>query len=118
MTASRSVLISGGGIAGLTAALGFSKIGYHVEVFEKTEKFESLGAGLQLSPNALRILDDLGVGRHVRISSTTPQAIRILSAGFARKLAEVPLGAEAIIRFGLPYICVHRADLHQALLMA
>ncbi len=118
MAESRSVLIAGGGIAGLTAALCFSKIGYHVEVFEQSEKFEAIGAGIQLSPNALRILDDLGVGRHLRMTSTTPQAIRILNAWRGKQLAEVPLGAEAITQFGLPYICVHRADLHQALLIA
>lgn len=118
MADSRSVLIAGGGIAGLTAALCFSKIGYHVEVFEQSKFFEPLGAGLQLSPNALQILDDLGVGRHIRLTSTTPQAIKILNAWRGAKLAEVPLGAEAIVQFGLPYICVHRADLHQALLLA
>ncbi len=118
MSKSRSVLISGGGIAGLTAALCLSKAGYHVEIFERAEKFDIIGAGIQLSPNALRVLDELDVGRLLRMSATTPQAIRVLSAYTGGTLSEVPLGADAIIRFGLPYICIHRADLHQALLTA
>lgn len=118
MAISRSVLISGGGIAGLTAALCLSKIGYRVEVFERSETYDNLGAGIQLSANALRILDGLDVGRLLRLSSTSPQAIRITSAYTGGKISEVPLGADAIIRFGLPYICIHRADLHQALLTA
>lgn len=116
MAISRSVLISGGGIAGLTAALCLSRIGYRVEVYERAEKFDNHGAGLQLSANAMRILDELGVGKLLRMTSTSPQSIRISSAYTGAKISEVPLGAEAIIRFGLPYVCIHRGDLHQALL--
>ncbi len=115
---SRSVLVSGGGIGGLTAALCLAATGYRVSIFEQAAKFDPIGAGIQLSPNALRILDQLGIGKTLRLSATTPQAIRILGAYRGKKLAEIPLGGEAIEQYGLPYLCINRSDLHSALLAA
>ena len=118
MAESRTILVSGAGIAGLTAALSLALRGFRVEVFEKSGKIEAEGAGIQVSPNALRILDEIGVGHQVRLSASAPQGLRILSAWSGWKLNTVPFGAQAIQRFGLPYLNIHRADLHQALFTA
>jgi salicylate hydroxylase len=111
----RTVLIAGGGIAGLAAALCLSKRGFRAEIFEKAASFETVGAGLQISPNAFRILDEIGVARTMKPLATGPTAIRIMSARTARQIAQVPLGDAAIERFGAPYLVVHRADLQGAL---
>ena len=80
MVASRSILISGAGIAGLTAALALAGKGFRVEVHEKAPKLETAGAGIQLSPNALRVLGRLGVLKAVQAVSALPAGIRIRSA--------------------------------------
>lgn len=107
--------MAGGGIAGLTAALCLARRGFRVEVFERSISADTSGAGLQISPNALSILEDLGLGRQLRRLAVSPQAIRMLAAGNAGHIKTIPLGAEAIASFGLPYLVMHRADLHQAL---
>lgn len=116
MPTSRSILVSGGGIAGLTAALALSKRGYRVEVCEKAPGFDVIGAGIQLSPNALRILDELGAGRAIRRLASAPDGIRMRSSLSNHIVKTIPLGSHAIGQFGLPYLCLHRAELHQALL--
>lgn len=118
MATSRSILISGGGIAGLTAALALSRRGFRVEVCEKAPAFEVVGAGIQLSPNALRILDDLGAGRLIRHMASAPDGIHMRSSLTNRIVKTIPLGSQAITRYGLPYLCLHRSELHQALLSA
>lgn len=115
MAQSRTILVAGGGIAGLSAALALAEKGFRVEVFEKASDHSEEGAGIQISPNALRVLDLLGAGTAVRRSATAPQGIHIRSAPSGRLVNTVPLGALAIERFGLPYLNLHRADLHQAL---
>ena len=71
------IIISGAGIAGLTAALCFASKGFQVEVVEQAEKLEAIGAGLQISPNAYSILDDLGLGEALAERAGFPEAIRI-----------------------------------------
>ena len=115
MAARRTVLVAGGGIAGLNAALCLANCGFRVEVFERAEQFEPVGAGLQISPNALRVLEWLGLDNRLKMAATAPASIRILSARTGRQIAAVPLGAMAIERYGLPYLVAHRADLLQVL---
>jgi len=117
-TERRTILISGGGIAGLSAALALVKTGHRVEVFESAEKFEPIGAGIQLSPNALRVLFDFGVERQLKMLATVPASIQMIDAQSGRQLAEIPLGRETITRYGVPYLVIHRADLHRVLLNA
>ncbi len=111
----RTVIVAGGGIAGLTTALCLADKGFRVDLFEQAEGFDAVGAGLQVSPNAFQILDKLGVGRAVKATATGPTAIRIMSATNGKQIAQVPLGAEAIERYGAPYLVTHRADLQVAL---
>src|SRR5690606_22913945 len=88
--AGRSIAIAGAGIAGLTAALAFATRGYPVTVFERAPRIEELGAGIQLSPNATRLLQRLRVLDDLRHRSTSPQAIAIRSAKNPASPAEIP----------------------------
>ncbi len=113
--AKRTVIVAGGGIAGLCAALCLADKGFRVDLFEQAEGFDAVGAGLQISPNAFRILEQIGVAGAVKATATGPNAIRIMSATSGKQIAQVPLGAEAIERYGAPYLVTHRADLQVAL---
>jgi salicylate hydroxylase len=112
----RTILVAGAGIAGLTAALAFAAHGFHVEVFERAGKFEEVGAGIQLSPNATRILGRLGILDALGISAVAPDAVVLRDGKNLRVLARVPLGKATERRWGAPYLVAHRADLHRALL--
>ncbi|MFZ1814234.1 MAG: FAD-dependent monooxygenase [Rhizobiaceae bacterium] len=117
-TRSRTILIAGGGIAGLTAALCLSRSGFRVDVMERAEGFETIGAGLQISPNALSVLAMLGLDRAIKNLAVAPSAIRVLSGRTGGQITAIPLGASAIERFSMPYLVVHRADLQQILASA
>jgi salicylate hydroxylase len=114
---SRPVVITGAGIAGLTAAIAFAARGLPVHVFEKANKIEEIGAGIQLSPNATRILDRLGMLDALRTVAVLPEAVVLRRARDLAELARVPLGKGALERWGAPYLVLHRADL-QAMLLA
>jgi len=115
---SRQIIIAGGGIAGLTAALAFAAQGFPVRLFERSPAPQEAGAGLQLSPNATRILDRLGVLDRLRPVSIRPEAVVLRRAADLREIARVPLGDAAQERWKSPYLVLHRADLHAALLAA
>ena len=110
------VIVAGAGIAGLTAALAFAAHGFSVQVFERAPELRDIGAGLQLSPNATRILDRLGVLAGLEPFAVRPPAIVLRNAKDLRELARVPLGESAEQLWGAPYLVVHRADLQKALL--
>lgn len=114
----KPVLIAGAGIAGLTAALAFASRGFDVHLFERAESLEEVGAGLQLSPNATRILRGLGVLPHLATLAVSPEAVVLREARSLDEVARVPLGAFAERRWGAPYLVAHRADLQSALLTA
>jgi salicylate hydroxylase len=111
----RTIFIAGAGIGGLTAALALAHKGFRVVVLEKAERLEEAGAGLQLSPNASRILIDLGLKERLRPRAVTPEAITIVSSRAGGELARLPLGEAASQRAGAPYWVIHRADLQAAL---
>jgi salicylate hydroxylase len=115
--AGRSIAIAGAGIAGLTTALAFAARGNAVTMFERAARIEELGAGIQLSPNATRLLERLGVLDDLRSRSTSPKAIAIRSAKSLASLAEVPL-SDAERRWGAPYLVLRRSDLQATLLEA
>jgi salicylate hydroxylase len=116
MPAPGEVIIAGAGIAGLTAALAFAAHGFAVQLFERAPRLEEVGAGLQLSPNATRILDRLGVLPALLKTSVRPDAVALRDAHTLAELARVPLGDAAEKRWGAPYLVLHRADLQGALL--
>ncbi len=117
MASSRNVLIAGAGIGGLSAALMLAQSGFRATLLEQAEKLEETGAGIQLSPNATRILIALGLGQRLRADVFEPQAIAIKTAT-GSTLARIPLGSEAERRYSAPYWSIHRADLQMALLEA
>lgn len=110
------VVVAGAGMAGLTAALAFAAKGIEVAIFDRAPKLEEAGAGLQLSPNATRLLDRLGVLDFLRASAVRPDAIVLRDGGTLKELARLPLGDAAEARWGAPYLVAHRADLQRALL--
>ena len=115
MAASRTIFVAGAGIGGLTASLALAAQGFRVIVLEKAERLEEAGAGLQLSPNASRVLIELGLQPRLAARAVTPDAISLMSARSGGEVARLPLGEAATIRAGAPYWVVHRADLQAAL---
>ena len=112
---SRTVIVAGAGIGGLTVALALARNGFRVLVFEQVERLEETGAGIQLSPNATRILADLGLTGRLQPHVVAPAAIRVLGARSGREIVRIPLGDEAAQRYGAPYWMIHRGDLQAAL---
>jgi salicylate hydroxylase len=112
---SRTIIVAGAGIGGLTASLALARQGFRVVVLEKAERLEEAGAGLQLSPNASRILIELGLQPRLAPRAITPEAISIISARSGGEIARLPLGDAAALQAGAPYWVVHRADLQAAL---
>src|SRR5215472_1664150 len=115
MAPARHVIVAGAGIAGLTAALTLARAGMRVTVFEQTSRLEEAGAGLQLSPNASRVLIALGLRERLAPVTVVPHAIRVMAGGPAREIARIPLGDEMERRYGAPYWSIHRGDLQSAL---
>jgi len=114
------ILIAGAGIGGLTAALALtqSRRGHRVDVLEQAGEFAEIGAGVQLGPNATRRLRGLGLGVALDEIAAWPSALVVRSAGDGAELARLPLGDTLRERYGAPYQCVHRADLHAMLVTA
>ena len=113
---SRQVIVAGAGIAGLSATLAFAERGYAVKLFEQAPRIESIGSGIQLSPNATHILGRLGVLDLLRPVAVRPQAVQLKDAATLKGLARVPLGEAAEKRWKAPYLVVHRGDLQGALM--
>lgn len=115
MASERHVIVAGAGIGGLTAALTLARAGLRVTVLEQAARLEESGAGIQLSPNASRVLIGLGLGPRLKITAVEPQAVRVLSGGMGREIVSIPLGPYAERRYGAPYWTIHRGDLQMAL---
>ena len=109
------IIIAGAGIGGLTAALAIARRGFRVVLLEQASRLEELGAGIQLSPNASRILIELGLGEQLRHHAVAPETFRVVDAPSARVLASAPLGAIVEKRYGAPYWMIHRGDLQAVL---
>ena len=118
MTDRLHVVVAGAGIGGLTAAIGLARAGLRVTVLERAPVIDEVGAGLQLGPNATSILADFGVLDRVLKLALVPEALRIRSARSGDEIARLPLGPIADMRWGAPYIVIHRADLQRALVEA
>lgn len=112
------LVVVGGGIGGLVTALSLARFGIGTHVVEQTEQFGEIGAGLQLAPNASRILNWLGVLERVMQDAFFPKRLMLMDAMNGQQLAALPVGASFVKRYGFPYFVTHRADLHSALFEA
>lgn len=112
------ILVAGGGIGGLAAALALAREGAGVQLIEQAPAFSEVGAGIQIGPNVTRILRDWGLEAQLRRLATFPQELLVRDARSGRDLGRLPLGERAERLYGAPYACIHRADLHRLLLDA
>lgn len=109
------IVIAGGGIGGLSAALALAETGWRVTVLERREGASEDGAGIQIGPNGTRILRALGVEPFLKDAIAAPEAIRVMDGLTGRQLTRLPLGHHIAQAHGAPYWVLHRADLHAAL---
>jgi len=112
------VVIAGGGIGGLACALSLARAGVSVDLLEQAGTLGEVGAGLQLGPNAVRVLDDWGLLPELRARAAFPDELRVRDAHSGNRLGLLRLGALMRARYGQPYATIHRADLHSLLLEA
>ncbi len=108
-------LVVGGGIGGLAAARALKRRGIDVRVFDQTETLGEVGAGIQMSPNAVRVVDGLGLGEGLREVAFHAESIVGRDGRSGRALYRTPLKAEIQRVYGADYLHVHRADLHRLL---
>ena len=106
----RIIAVAGAGIAGLTVALLLERQGYRVLVFEQTEAPAATGAGIQISPNAFKVLESLGLGRAMRTASQMPSCIQLGDGPSGRPITEYPMGRQILERHKAPYLQIHRVD--------
>jgi salicylate hydroxylase len=118
VSSSRIVIIAGAGIGGLVAALTIAQRGFRVVLLDQAQRLEEAGAGIQLSPNASRILIALGLDQQLRDYVGIPEELSVTNARTARVLARAPLASVAEKRYGAPYWVIHRGDLQGVLLAA
>jgi 2-polyprenyl-6-methoxyphenol hydroxylase-like FAD-dependent oxidoreductase len=111
-----TILVAGGGIGGLAAALALARCGFAVRVLEQSAEIGEIGAGVQLAPNAFAAYDALGVGEQARSFAVFTDRMVMMDAVDGRAIAEIPVGAAFRERFANPYAVIHRADAHRALL--
>ena len=110
------VLIVGGGIGGLATSIALARNGMSATLLERSAFADETGAGIQLGPNATRILAELGVLDSVEAVAFRPDLLRLFDGVSGGTLASMPLGSVVEQRYGAPYLTFHRADLHAALL--
>jgi salicylate hydroxylase len=113
-----SLAIVGGGIGGLAAALSLLKVGVDVHVYEQAGALTEVGAGIQISPNATRILDGAGIGNALEETGVKPQAFHQRRWDDGRTLLRTPIAEAMEAAFGFPYYHMHRADVLTALAQA
>jgi 2-polyprenyl-6-methoxyphenol hydroxylase-like FAD-dependent oxidoreductase len=114
----KPVLIAGGGIGGLAAALALGRKGAAVHVLEQAATFGEIGAGIQLGPNVFQMFDALGVTAAINHMAVFPDALVMRDGVTGDEVTRIPLGTAFRKRFGNPYGVIHRGDLHQVLLDA
>jgi len=118
MSADNPILIVGGGLGGLAAALALGRSGRRVRVLEEAPQFGAIGYGIQLGPNVFPMFERLGVSAPVLRASDLPPALVMLDALDGEEIARIPTGDSFRHRFKHPYIVIHRIDLHHVLLDA
>lgn len=116
MKRTQNVLIAGGGIGGLAAALALVRQGFSVKVLEQSPKVGEIGAGMQLGPNAFHAFDALGIGDKARARAVYTDYMVMHDAIDETQVGIIPTGEAFRQRFGNPYAVIHRVDVHTSLL--
>ena len=114
----KPIVIAGGGIGGLAAALRCASSDVAVQLFERAKAFSEVGAGIQIGPNVTRILKAWGLDQAVQSVAAFPDFLRVRQAHSGAQTGQLRLGVTAVVRYGAPYATIHRADLHDLLLQA
>jgi 2-polyprenyl-6-methoxyphenol hydroxylase-like FAD-dependent oxidoreductase len=109
------VVIAGGGIGGLAAALALARKGFKSIVLEQAPQFGEIGAGIQIAPNAWHALDALGVGQLVKKEAVFIERLLMMDGVSGEKVIDIPLDKRFAKRFANPYAVTHRADIHGSL---
>ena len=112
------IAIIGAGMGGLATAAALHRFGIQAQVYEQADRFARVGAGIQMSPNAMKALRGLGLEEQVRRTAFQPQTWNNRDWDTGAVRFELPLGQKAEDQFGAPYLQMHRGDLHSALLSA
>lgn len=118
MSEALPILIAGGGIGGLSAALALARQGCSVHVLEKAPQLGEIGAGIQLGPNAFQVFDRLGIGERAREMAVFIDSLLLMDAIADGEICRIPLGEDFRRRFRNPYAVIHRGDLHGVFLRA
>ena len=115
-SSSEPVLVAGGGIGGIAAALALVRRGFAVKVLEQAPQLGEIGAGIQLGPNGFAAFDALGIGAIARARAVYTDEMVMHDALDESVVGRIPTGAAFRERFGNPYAVIHRADVHGSLL--
>lgn len=110
-----NIAVIGAGIGGLAVSASLRKAGFETTIYEQAQAFARVGAGIQMSPNAMRVLYGIGVGEQVRAAAFQPPNWRNRDSDTGVMSNEHPLGAVAEEKYNMPYLLMHRGDLHGAL---
>src|SRR5438105_9890359 len=109
------IAIVGAGMGGLTVAATLRRIGLEVEIYEQATRFARIGAGIQMTPNPMKVLRGLGLEEHLVHIAYRPSVMRNRDWDTGDLTFELPLGEGAEREYGAPYLLLHRGDLHEAL---
>lgn len=112
------VLVVGGGIGGLTAALSCLHFGHDVTVFEQASELRDVGAGIQVPPNAMKVFEALGIDNLIEENAFRPESIEARMGESGRVIFTIPLAQQALKKWNSPYLHIHRADYIKALQQA
>ncbi len=118
MSETRSAIVVGAGIGGLVCALALQKSGWSVTVLERASTLQEVGAGIQLSPNAMKVMQTLGLADDLLKAGFQPEALEMRLGTSGREVFSVPLNERQLDRWGAPYLHIHRAHLLEILLEA
>lgn len=116
--AKQKIVIAGGGIGGVSAAMGLANKGFDVTVLEQSAEFGEIGAGIQIGPNAFHAMDYLGVGDAGRAKAVYIDKLIMMDGLSGEEIAHIDIDEPFRERFHNPYAVVHRADLHNVFLDA
>jgi 6-hydroxynicotinate 3-monooxygenase len=111
MMENTEIAIVGAGLGGLVAGLLLLKRGYDVQIYEQSPEFSRIGAGIQLGPNVLKIMREIGIEQQVVVSGSKPDAWISRDGRDASILADVPVNPPRR-DYGAPYVTIHRGDFH------